>query len=158
MKQIIFLFFLFCFQFSFAQKSIYKSFSDTGLKKGDNLLAPTILFYDARFDETAHDSLAKIAAFLQKHSDLEVEIGCFTDFRGSDLHNKKASIAKANMVVQYLIEKFQIPLKQISPYGYGETNLVYSEETCMKEKDLNKREAMMAKNRRIELKILGKLE
>ncbi|HYG49937.1 MAG TPA: OmpA family protein [Flavobacteriales bacterium] len=93
----------------------YKSFSDTSFQKGDLILAPRILFHNARFHQTAYDSVKVIADFLKKHPNLEVEIGVYSDCRGNDVYNKKHTYAKANAVVNYLNKECGIPIKQIVP-------------------------------------------
>ncbi|HLP12496.1 MAG TPA: OmpA family protein [Flavobacteriales bacterium] len=155
MKWLFNIFFgLILFTANAQQPPAYKSINDTSFIKGDKILAPVIIFHDSRIGNTAHDSIAKIAAFLVSHPTYEVEIGFFTDFRGSDVYNKKYSTAQANTVVNYLEKKFGIPLKQIVPYGYGETKLIYNEQDVMKESDSAVKEKMMQQNRRCEIKIL----
>lgn len=64
--------------------------------------------------------LDSITRFFSDNPDLTIEIGSHTDSRGSDEYNQKLSQARAQSVVDYLIEK-QIPKERLIAKGYGES-------------------------------------
>ncbi|MBL0309305.1 MAG: OmpA family protein [Bacteroidetes bacterium] len=64
--------------------------------------------------------LDSIMIFFKDNPDLTIEIGSHTDSRGSDEYNQKLSQARAQSVVDYLVEK-QIPKDRLIAKGYGET-------------------------------------
>lgn len=157
MKQLFFLIFLFCFGFSFAQKSTYKSFNDSNFKKGDKIIVHDLIFTDTRLDARSSEALKNMVTFIQKHPNLEFEIGVHSGARGSELYNKKMSAARAQEVVDSLSKGHHIPLKQLVPYGYGESSPLHTDEEIQKTGDLEKKEQLQKENARVELKILGKL-
>jgi outer membrane protein OmpA-like peptidoglycan-associated protein/tetratricopeptide (TPR) repeat protein len=67
--------------------------------------------------------LDSILVFFQENPDLTIEIGSHTDSRGSDAYNLKLSQARAQSVVDYLIEK-GIAKEKLLAKGYGETKPV----------------------------------
>jgi outer membrane protein OmpA-like peptidoglycan-associated protein len=67
--------------------------------------------------------LDSILSFFNDNKDLTIEIGSHTDSRGSDSYNLKLSQARAQSVVDYLIEK-GIAKDRLIAVGYGETKPV----------------------------------
>lgn len=67
--------------------------------------------------------LDSILVFFNDNKDLLIEIGSHTDSRGSDEYNQKLSQARAQSVVDYLIEK-GVANDRLVAKGYGETKLV----------------------------------
>ncbi|HWB61908.1 MAG TPA: OmpA family protein [Chitinophagales bacterium] len=67
--------------------------------------------------------LDSILVFFKDNPDLTIEIGSHTDSRGSDSYNLKLSQARAQSVVDYLVDK-GIPKERLIAKGYGETMLV----------------------------------
>ncbi|MBL7779271.1 MAG: OmpA family protein [Chitinophagales bacterium] len=67
--------------------------------------------------------LDSILLFFKENPDLTIEIGSHTDSRGSDAYNLKLSQARAQSVVDYLIEK-TVPTERLIAKGYGETRPV----------------------------------
>ena len=67
--------------------------------------------------------LDSILVFFNDNKDLIIEIGSHTDSRGSDAYNIKLSQARAQSVVDYLIEKGIVKDRLIA-VGYGETKPV----------------------------------
>ncbi|MCW3125961.1 MAG: hypothetical protein JWO03_1619 [Bacteroidetes bacterium] len=67
--------------------------------------------------------LDSVLSFFKDNKDLVIEIGSHTDSRGSDAYNLKLSQARAQSVVDYLVEK-GIARERLIATGYGETKLV----------------------------------
>lgn len=67
--------------------------------------------------------LDSVLSFFKDNKDLTIEIGSHTDSRGSDAYNLKLSQARAQSVVDYLVEK-GINRDRLIATGYGETKLV----------------------------------
>lgn len=148
---------IFAVQFSFAQvkKRTYKTLHETSYSKGDLILCPEIIYYDARLDERGKDSLKIIAAFLLKNPSFSIEVNVYTDHRGNDSYNKHISVNRANCIVDYLNRINNIPLQRMKSNGYGEEDPVYTQEQINKESNTDKKNIMYAANRRTEIKILS---
>lgn len=69
------------------------------------------------------DALELLYNLLSENPRLEVEIGSYTDSRGSDLDNLKLTQERADFVLNFLIEKGLNPNRLIAK-GYGETKLL----------------------------------
>ena len=67
--------------------------------------------------------LDSIMIFFSENKNLIIEIGSHTDSRGNDDYNEKLSQARAQSVVDYLVEKGMAPDRLVAK-GYGETRLV----------------------------------
>jgi outer membrane protein OmpA-like peptidoglycan-associated protein len=90
--------------------------------------------------------LDEIGGILIQWPDLRVEIGGHTDARGSDAMNQELSEKRANSVREYLLGKFpQIKADQYTAAGYGEKQPIADNQT----------ETGLAKNRRVEFKVLN---
>jgi len=90
--------------------------------------------------------LDEIGAILIQWPDLRVEIGGHTDSRGSDKMNQELSDKRANAVREHLLAKFpQLQGSQYTAVGYGEKQPVAD----------NNSDTGMAKNRRVEFKVLN---
>jgi len=77
---------------------------------------------------------------------LQIEIGGHCDWRGSTAYNQDLSEKRAQAVLDYLLSKFpQINRDQYVAKGYGESKPVASNKTV----------EGMAKNRRVEFKVLN---
>lgn len=84
------------------------------------------IYYDYDRATLRHESkivLDSILIFFKENPDLTIEIGSHTDSRGSDTYNIKLSQARAQSVVDYLIEK-GIAAEKLKAKGYGETSPV----------------------------------
>ncbi len=89
------------------------------------------------------DDIGKI---LIQWPQLRIEIGGHTDARGSIAYNHDLSHKRAQAVLDYLFEHFpQINKEQYTAVGYGELKPVASNKTV----------EGMAKNRRVEFKVLN---
>ncbi|MEE9432272.1 MAG: DUF1508 domain-containing protein [Melioribacteraceae bacterium] len=87
--------------------------------------------------------LDEAIATLKKHKDVKVEIQGHTDNRGNDAYNKSLSQRRANAIKSSLI-KSGISSSRLTAVGYGERHPIATNST----------KAGMAKNRRIEFKVL----
>jgi OOP family OmpA-OmpF porin len=88
--------------------------------------------------------LDRVAASLKDWPEIRVEVGGYTDSKGSDGYNRRLSERRAQAVRDYLISK-GIGASRLSAKGYGESDPIASNDT----------EAGRAKNRRVELKKMG---
>ncbi len=90
--------------------------------------------------------LDDIGKILIQWPQLRIEIGGHTDARGSVAYNHDLSLKRAQAVLDYLFEHFpQINKEQYTAVGYGELKPVASNKTV----------EGMAKNRRVEFKVLN---
>lgn len=89
------------------------------------IVIPNIYYdYDkATLRPESKEVLDSILIFFKENPDLTIEIGSHTDSRGSDSYNLKLSQARAQSVVDYLIEK-GVSTEKLSAKGYGETKPV----------------------------------
>jgi len=90
--------------------------------------------------------LDDIGKILIQWPQLKIEIGGHTDARGSEAYNMDLSQKRAQAVLDYLLAHFpQINRDQYTAKGYGERKPVASNKTV----------EGMAKNRRVEFKVLN---
>lgn len=92
----------------------------------------------------SYSELDKIIDLLEKNPDIKVEISAHTDDIGSDSYNLNLSQKRAKSVVNYLVEH-DIKSSRLVAKGYGESQPLFA----------NNSELNRAKNRRVELKIIG---
>lgn len=69
-----------------------------------------------------------LAAFLEAHPDLQVELGGHTDNVGTDAYNLKLSEERAEVVRQALIDK-GIAETRLAAKGYGSQKPIYPNDT-----------------------------
>jgi outer membrane protein OmpA-like peptidoglycan-associated protein/opacity protein-like surface antigen len=98
----------------------------------------------AVLEPEASRSLDQAAEALMYWSDVKVEVGGYTDNRGSDALNKALSLDRAKSVRTYFVNK-GIDASRIEVKGYGSANPVADNNTP----------AGQAQNRRVEVKKLG---
>jgi outer membrane protein OmpA-like peptidoglycan-associated protein len=90
--------------------------------------------------------LNEVGEILTRWPELKIEIGGHADWRGSDAYNLRLSQARSASVLAYLREKFPaLKADQYTAVGYGERVPIAD----------NKTELGMAKNRRVEFKVLN---
>jgi len=80
--------------------------------------------------ETYHNEIGRVAAFMRQYPDTSAVIEGHTDSRGAASYNQQLSQKRANAVMQYLIEKFQIAASRLSAKGVGEASPIASNETA----------------------------
>lgn len=88
--------------------------------------------------------LNKLKEFLDQHPQIKIELHGHTDNQGDDDHNMRLSQARAEAVMNYLIEN-GIEAKRLSAKGFGETDPITTNDTP----------EGRAKNRRTVYKIVG---
>jgi outer membrane protein OmpA-like peptidoglycan-associated protein len=91
---------------------------------------------------TAAKALDKNGQILNGNPNIRVEIGGHSDGQGKIEANQKTSEKRAQSVKKYLMDKFNIPEKQMIIKGYGTTMPVAD----------NKTQEGRSKNRRVEFK------
>lgn len=95
------------------------------------------------------ESLDNLAAMMQREVGLNVEIGGYTDEKGSIKYNLKLSEKRAAAGKEYLMSKYGIDASRITTKGYG--------KCCPIEKETNEdgsdNEVARKANRRLEFKI-----
>ena len=115
------------------------------------------IYYE--FDKAELSSEAKevisntIYEILKEYTNIIVEISSHTDAIGTDSFNKHLSQARAESVVNYLIE-LGIPLEQMTAKGYGENKPIAPNLN----EDGSDNPTGRAKNRRTEFRVIGELE
>ena len=111
------------------QDSVYITvYRDVELEKifTQKMIVIPNIYYDYDKATLRPESMAvldSILVFFNENKDLTIEIGSHTDSRGSDSYNQKLSQARAQSVVDYLIEK-GILKDRLVAVGYGETKPV----------------------------------
>ena len=98
----------------------------------------TFQFNSAELTPNSHAVLDDVAASLQKHPHLKVEIQGHTDSTGPADYNMKLSERRANSVRDYLVGH-GVPDSQLTAKGYGLTQPI----------DTNKTKEARAHNRRV---------
>jgi OmpA-OmpF porin, OOP family len=94
----------------------------------------------------SYPTLDAIGNILIQWPQLRIEIGGHADARGSDAYNMDLTQKRATSVLEYLVAHFpQINKEQYTAVGYGERKPVASNKTV----------EGMAKNRRVEFKVLN---
>jgi outer membrane protein OmpA-like peptidoglycan-associated protein/Tol biopolymer transport system component len=88
--------------------------------------------------------LDRVVKFLNDNPEVRIEISAHTDSKGSDEYNMELSQKRAESVVVYLVSK-NIDQTRLFAKGYGESVPVSDNSTV----------EGMAKNRRVEMKILN---
>lgn len=100
-------------------------------------------FGSAALTEDSEEGVAMLAAFLETHADISVELAGHTDNIGSEAYNMELSMERAVRVRQALIDK-GIAEERLSAKGYGATNPLYPNDTD-EHRALNRRTEMVVK-------------
>ena len=117
---------------------------DTGMIRLQNINFET---GKAELLEDSYAPLDEVGSILVKWPQLKIEIGGHTDARGSNASNQVLSEARAESVKAYLTSRFtSIDGSQLATKGYGESNPLVRNTTALN----------MAKNRRVEFKVLNR--
>jgi len=116
---------------------------DTGLIRIENINFDT---GKAALKPESFRVLDEVGGILMQWPQLQFEIGGHTDSRGSDANNQKLSEGRAQAVLEYLRQTFPaLGSGQYTAKGYGESAPVADNKTVLG----------MAKNRRVEFKVLN---
>jgi len=122
-------------------------------KKEDELLRTGMIRLDNVYFDTAkatikresHVVLDEVAEILSRYDYFRIEIGGHTDARDTEEYNEQLSEDRANAVLDYLVSKHHLSRSNFSAKGYGESRPVGSNDS----------ESGMARNRRVEFKVLN---
>ncbi len=114
---------------------------------GQTIVLNNVFFDTDKYDlkQESRAELNKLVEFMNNNSGITIEIGGHTDNQGSAAHNQQLSENRAQSVMQYLVDN-GISADRLSAKGYGQDNPVADNDT----------EAGRAKNRRTEVKVMGK--
>ncbi|MBO6522363.1 MAG: OmpA family protein [Balneolaceae bacterium] len=126
-------------------EEVRKDISLTEANEGARIVLENI-YFDTGSDNLREESIQELDRLyeIMAQSNLIIEIGGHTDNVGSDETNMDLSQARAEAVVNYVIEK-GISSTRISAQGYGETDPRATNETAEGRQE----------NRRVEVKVLG---
>ena len=117
---------------------------DTGMIRLQNIYFETA---KATLLPESYPVLDIVGQVLSRWPDLRIEVGGHCDSRGSNVYNQKLSEARAQSVLGYLMGKFsKLEAAQFSAKGYGEGSPLVPNTSALN----------MAKNRRVEFKVLNK--
>lgn len=103
----------------------------------------TFAYNSYELNADSYEELDKLVDYLKENEQYKVEISAHTDNAGAERYNLQLSNLRANSVLQYLQDN-AINKDRLEARGYGESQPKYPNDT----------EANMAKNRRVEFKIL----
>jgi len=115
-------------------------------QRGIVLTLPGIAFESNQYNINPeyYDVLEEVANAVNAYPDARVLIEGHTDDVGSDSYNMNLSSARANAVLTYLVETFQIDPRRLSATGYGESRAISDNST----------EEGRSGNRRVEIVLL----
>lgn len=116
------------------------------------------IFYDyGKYNLTKNSriELNRLYDFLITNPRLKIEISAHTDSRSSDEFNNKLSQQRAQVCVDYLLQK-GINNDRITAKGYGKQQLLISDKEIATLKSEEEKENAHQKNRRTEFKIIEK--
>ncbi len=125
------------------------------LEKGKKVVLKNI-FYDynkASLRSSSFNELNKVIELLNHNPNMKIEISAHTDSRGSDAYNDKLSQARAQSCVDYLVQK-NIPTSRLIAKGYGEKQLMITDDLIEKLATEAEKEEAHQQNRRTEFKII----
>ena len=104
----------------------------------------TFAYNSYELNADSYEELDKLVDYLKENDQYKVEISAHTDNAGADKYNLQLSNLRANSVLQYLQDN-AISKDRLVAIGYGESQPIVPNDT----------EENMAKNRRVEFKILA---
>jgi len=86
-------------------------------------------FNKATVKSESEPTLKEIAKLLKQEPNLKLYVVGHTDNVGEITYNMKLSLARAEIVVKALLEKYGVAQNQLKPYGVGPLAPVASNET-----------------------------
>ena len=114
-----------------------------------------IALYDIYFEfnqpnliDSNQVELEMIVNYLLKHTNIHIELGVHTNFRGSDEYNMNMSKKRAVVLKNYLVKK-GIKASRIVAIGFGETKPVIEYEDLKKFYDTHVCGYYLKSNRRV---------
>ncbi len=114
------------------------------------------IYYDLDEDYIRADAaveLDKLVAILEDNPEIKIELSSHTDSRQTADYNMDLSNRRAQSATQYIIEAGIDP-ERITAKGYGESQLLISDEEINRLPTIEEQEAAHQRNRRTEFKIL----
>lgn len=128
------------------EKLVQQDFAMMPIAIGNVMVWEDISFNtnEAILKKNSAPALKMLASFLQENPDFRIEIAGHTDNQGSEADNLALSQARAQAVVNYLVEEGFISPKRLEAKGYG----------AAKPRSSNDTEEGRQKNRRVEVKII----
>ncbi|MBD3182007.1 OmpA family protein [Candidatus Poribacteria bacterium] len=124
------------------ESSIRRTEAGVVISMGGNLFSQG----SSRIREDIKDRMKSLADILRKYPQIKLIIEGHTDSQGSDESNLKISTERAHNFLRYLVDQENIPLKNLSSVGYGETRPIAS----------NINEEGRRQNRRVDVVFLTK--
>ena len=115
--------------------------------RGLRMVVPGGILFAVNSDEvqdSAHDTLAKVAELINMYRDRRVHIVGHTDALGDAVYNKTLSERRAGLVKEFFVDNFEVEEARLSTEGVGEGSPIASNATL----------AGRRANRRIEVLIL----
>ncbi len=103
-------------------KKLYEELNKKEITQGNLLIEEMINFENnvsGRDDKEFENIVEKVKFFIEKYPRLVIEVGGYTDSKGSDVYNLKLSKTRADFVRQRLITEGINPSRLVSK-GYGE--------------------------------------
>ena len=100
------------------------------------------------------DSLKIIGDFINSHKNFILEIGAFTDCRGTEKFSVLLSEFRAHRIYDYVFYKCGVDTSQIKYKGYGNSQPLVPCKKILNTADKVKREKLYSINRRYQLKVL----
>lgn len=140
-----------------AYQEVVKNIDLKKIKVGSAIVLKNI-FYDynkATLRDASKNELDRLTKLLTENPSIKIELSAHTDSRGGDAYNEKLSQARAQSCVDYLIGK-GISSDRLIAKGYGESQLIRTDEEIAKLKFEDEKEAAHQENRRTEFKITSK--
>ena len=124
---------------------IHKDFNLNIIKVGEKIVLENIFFEfnKSTLSPESFTELDRVTDFLEKNSELRIEISGHTDNVGSADYNQRLSEGRAKAVVEYLVTK-GIESSRLEFMGYGFEQPIASNDT----------EEGRAANRRVEFKVM----
>ena len=124
---------------------IHKDFDLKMIKVGEKIVLENIFFEfnKSTLSPESYTELDRVTDFLEKNSELRIEISGHTDNVGSADYNQRLSEGRAKAVVDYLVSK-GIDSSRLEFVGYGFEQPISSNDT----------EEGRAANRRVEFKVV----
>lgn len=103
------------------------AFDVTKVEPPERLCIAMVLDFDsgsAQIKPQYHDEIGKVGAYLKSYPTTTAVIEGHTDNVGSPESNMKLSQARAQAVVDYLVENFGIDKSRLAAKGYGDTRRI----------------------------------
>jgi outer membrane protein OmpA-like peptidoglycan-associated protein len=117
------------------------------LRIGESLVLQNIYFDFDKYEllETSFPVLDRVTGYLAENKNVRILVSGYTDSIGSDTYNDELSHRRAASVVEYIVKK-GIAKNRLESAGFGSLFPIASNNT----------EEGRQKNRRIEIKVVGK--